>query len=233
PKFKHDLQVLFPNFDINNITVHAAKGKEADYVIILGMEKGKFGFPSEMESDALLEFLLPENEPFMFAEERRLFYVALTRARHRVYLVYNPLMTSKFIKELIKGEEYPICTDEFDETMLDSAIEDVLCPVCKEGSLIPKTNRKNGSLFVGCNNYPYCKYTERPCPRCNGLMQRQGRFKVCTDNNCKEMQPICPKCGAVMVQRQSHYGPFWGCINYRRNSDFVCNHTENRIEFPA
>jgi superfamily I DNA/RNA helicase len=50
-------------------------------VIILGVDKGKHGFPSEKETPALLDLLLPKAEDFAYAEERRLFYVALTRAR--------------------------------------------------------------------------------------------------------------------------------------------------------
>ncbi|MDD2344376.1 MAG: ATP-binding domain-containing protein, partial [Tolumonas sp.] len=58
------------------------------------------------------EFLLPEKEQFPDAEERRLFYVALTRARHRVYLVCNPTEVSPFVAELI-DQKYPVCSDEF------------------------------------------------------------------------------------------------------------------------
>ena len=100
PDEKRRARARFPKLDIAFMTVHSAKGKEADYVVTIGVEKGKNGFPSEKETDSILEFLLPEKEAFPFAEERRLFYVALTRARHRVYLVYNPLIASSFIKEL-------------------------------------------------------------------------------------------------------------------------------------
>ena len=62
---------------VGNIT-HNSKGKEADYVIILGMEKGKHGFPSEKVTHPLLELLLPKAEPFEYAEERRLLCVAIT-----------------------------------------------------------------------------------------------------------------------------------------------------------
>jgi DNA helicase-4 len=180
PIAKRRINAAFPTLDITFMTVHSAKGKEADYVVTVGLEKGKDGFPSEKETDSILEFLLPEREPFPFAEERRLFYVALTRARHRVYLVYNPLIASSFIKELVKMG-HSVCSNEFTEADVYRDIPDVPCPSCKEGNLIPKTG-KNGT-FIGCNNFPYCKYTERPCPQCGDLMQRIGRFKVCT--KCK------------------------------------------------
>jgi DNA helicase IV len=223
------LRKAFPKLDITLMTVHAAKGKEADYVVVLDLIKGKHGFPSEKVTDALLELLLPQQEPFRFAEERRLFYVALTRARHRVYLVYNPLMASSFVKELA-NENYPICKTEFDESFLHPDIADVGCPRCKTGSLVPRKG-EDGS-FIGCNNYPYCKYTEHPCPQCDDLMQRDGRFKICVNSKCGGVVPLCPDCGAEMVKRNGPYGSFWGCLNYRLNSDFICTHTEKRITFP-
>ena len=109
---KRQMEFQYPYLDIEFMSVHASKGKEADYVIALGMNNGKYGFPSLKETDPILEFLLPEKETFSYAEERRLFYVALTRARHRVYLVYHPAEPSPFISELI-NQKYPVCTDEF------------------------------------------------------------------------------------------------------------------------
>jgi len=97
------------------MTIHSSKGKEADFVVLLNLKSGEHGFPSQKITHPLLEVFLPKAEAFLYAEERRLFYVALTRARHRVYLIcnYNTTMTSDFIVELIK-ENYPIELDEFE-----------------------------------------------------------------------------------------------------------------------
>lgn len=111
-ELKLQMETQYPLLDLQFMSVHASKGKEADYVVILGLCNGKYGFPSQKEGDPILEFLLPEKESFPDAEERRLFYVALTRARHRVYLVCNPAEVSPFVAELL-NQKYPVCSDEF------------------------------------------------------------------------------------------------------------------------
>ncbi|MFV9473217.1 UvrD-helicase domain-containing protein [Advenella sp. RU8] len=93
----------FSSLSLRCATVHAAKGQEADYVIVLGLNNGQFGFPSGKQANLLQESLLPEAEDFTQAEERRLFYVALTRAREHVYLLYDPAHPSAFALELLNN----------------------------------------------------------------------------------------------------------------------------------
>lgn len=82
-------------------TIHASKGLEADYVIILNLEAGKFGFPSTIDDDPLLELVIPKPEHYPHAEERRLMYVALTRAKRGVFLLRNTRKPSVFSNELL------------------------------------------------------------------------------------------------------------------------------------
>ena len=78
-----DLRVLkrrFPRLKIRFKTIHASKGLEADHVILLNADSGRNGFPSEIVDDPLLSLVSPEEEAFQNAEERRVMYVAMTRA---------------------------------------------------------------------------------------------------------------------------------------------------------
>lgn len=87
PKNLSTLEEVHPRLSISFKTIHASKGLEADHVIILGAETGRLGFPSEIVDDPILDLVLPEPENFHHAEERRAFYVALTRARKTVAII--------------------------------------------------------------------------------------------------------------------------------------------------
>lgn len=94
------LNQAYPGINIECQSFHASKGKEADYVIIMGLITGVHGFPSLKTTPSVVDALLPEAEDFIFAEERRLFYVALTRAKHRVYLLAEKENVSPFVDEI-------------------------------------------------------------------------------------------------------------------------------------
>jgi DNA helicase-4 len=90
----------WPKLNIDFMTIHASKGQQADYVIILGLQEGKEGFPAPARESIMEQALLPQPEDFPDAEERRLLYVALTRARHRVWLMFNKQEPSVFVDVL-------------------------------------------------------------------------------------------------------------------------------------
>ena len=75
--------------EIEYKTVHQSKGIERDFVVLISGEDAKNGFPNKMEDDILLNLLLGDNSPYEYAEERRLFYVALTRTKSIVYILSN------------------------------------------------------------------------------------------------------------------------------------------------
>lgn len=90
--------------NMNYWTFHGAKGLEADYCILLGFFKGKVGFPNQSSNDALLEALLPSLDNFPHSEERRLFYVALTRAKKKSYIIADSTAPSAFVDELLAAD---------------------------------------------------------------------------------------------------------------------------------
>lgn len=90
----------WPKLNIEFMTIHASKGQQAEYVIIVGLHEGNDGFPAPARESLLEEVLLPEPEDFADAEERRLLYVAITRAKHQVWLMQDKTQPSVFVAQL-------------------------------------------------------------------------------------------------------------------------------------
>lgn len=90
---------------IEFLTVHKSKGLEADYVIILQCNKDVYGFPSMVNDDPVLDYVLTKSDQFPFGEERRLFYVAITRAKIQTMVLYDQRFPSVFVNEFLHPEK--------------------------------------------------------------------------------------------------------------------------------
>ena len=134
------------------LTVHTSKGLEADHVIVLGLTSDTLGFPSRVEDDPVVQLALPELEVFPYAEERRLFYVALTRARKSVTLVTQAGRESSFVLELVRDHQLP----SVDHHGGLASVQ--VCPTCGKGTLVQKSGPYGP--FVGCSTFPKCSYTK-------------------------------------------------------------------------
>ena len=208
------LATQYPGLRFSYMTVHRSKGLEADYAVVLGLCAGKYGFPVEMADDPLLDLVMAAPEAHSNAEERRLLYVALTRARRQAFLLAEGGPPSPFVTELID--------DGYDVTVFGRPPEgDVPCPQCKEGRVERRENARDGSVFYGCSNWPYCEHTGRPCPNCGiGLPVRSGDGFHCRD--CGGSIESCPSCGGWLETRMGKFGRFLGCSNYP-DCDFTRN----------
>ena len=92
----------FTNDSVNYMTIHSSKGLEANNVIIINLANNKYGLPNQIKNDQLIEQLHPTTKEMLYAEERRLFYVALTRTKNYVYLLVPLFNKSIFVKEIKK-----------------------------------------------------------------------------------------------------------------------------------
>ena len=95
----------YQEIPLRYLTVHKSKGLEEDNVILLHVAEGKMGFPNQIEDSDVLKFVSLEEENYRFSEERRLFYVALTRTKNYVYLLIPKGKESCFVRELVR--DYP------------------------------------------------------------------------------------------------------------------------------
>lgn len=165
-RYNHDLKRLAgaSNIQIDGVTIcwrnprdisqelrfefcsmHKSKGITRDIVLVLNMNSDLMGMPAQRETDPIIDALLSQEESFPFAEERRLFYVAITRARERTVLLANRKNPSPFLFE--------ICSELAQE-------ENSLCPKCETGELLRKKTKRG--TFSYCSNFRYgCDYFRR------------------------------------------------------------------------
>ncbi len=90
---------------IEFLTVHKSKGLEADYVILLQCNKDTYGFPSLISDDPVLNYVLTKSDQFPYGEERRLFYVAITRAKIKTLVLYDKRFPSVFVDEFLHPDK--------------------------------------------------------------------------------------------------------------------------------
>ena len=95
---------IIENRKIEFLTIHKAKGLEADYVIILMCNKDAYGFPSQLSDDPVLNYVLSQSDRYPYGEERRLFYVAITRAKVKTTILYDQRFPSVFVDEFLHPE---------------------------------------------------------------------------------------------------------------------------------
>ncbi|MCC8196476.1 MAG: ATP-binding domain-containing protein [Ruminococcus sp.] len=130
-KPRSDLKMSF-------LTAHRSKGLQADYVFIINNKNDKMGFPSKIQDSPLINLLLENSDQYPYAEERRLFYVAMTRAKKKVFLVTVNGRKSEFVRELTEQYGKEIRQERF------------TCPLCG-GQL--KIRKGPYGEFFGCSNY--------------------------------------------------------------------------------
>lgn len=202
------------SLNMKSSTAHSSKGTESDYVVLLGVKSDKYGVPCEIEDDPVLRLVLSEMDSYPHSEERRVFYVALTRAKKQAFILADKNRISRFIKELV--------TDNPSIPMMGDSPIIGKCPECETGLLI-KTNY-NGRQSASCTNNPVCAYQPIICPECkNGFLLKPGTNQFhCSNKECLFTARKCPRCDGYLVEHEKD-GKFWGCSNYREKS---CTYTE-------
>ena len=185
----------YPNANLTFMTAHSSKGLGYDNVILINMFEGKFGFPCQIEDDPIIKLVMHEDKSMPFAEERRLFYVAMTRTKNRVYIATPKNKPSRFLVELIKDYSLPHADGINMETV---DLFNLRCPVCGF-PLKYEFNKNYGlSLWICTNEPEICDFMT------NDKVHKHDIFK-------------CPKCkdGYMIVKMNPKNGNvFYGCTNY-------------------
>lgn len=136
------------HMQVSFLTAHRSKGMEADYVILPGMLDRRF--PNARADDPVLALAMPDGDAYPLGEERRLFYVALTRARRSVAMFTVQGRRSAFLTELVNDGAVRVTS------MAGDTIHEQACPACKVGVIVPRTGPYGA--FQSCSAYPRCEY---------------------------------------------------------------------------
>jgi hypothetical protein len=140
------------------MTVHQSKGLECDNIILINCNGGTVGFPSQISDSPVLKYVLSEPDAYPFSEERRIFYVGITRAKKHTWVLFDQNNPSPFVKEFINTPEAKIHSEE--------VIPDTeLCPKCHCGRIkvVKRDVAVNGNPYTvyACSNEKYgCDYLE-------------------------------------------------------------------------
>ena len=213
-----------PSMNIRFRTAHKSKGLQADYVILINLKDAIAGFPNKMLNDEIIDLFFKINpENIEFAEERRLFYVTLTRTKNDVYLLAPRNLYSSFIKELKKynkiNEKLIEIIPHFDfsdndynrlnlkaNTGIETINTKLSCPNCKSGKVLLKINHDKFSYDNEPHRYFVCS---------NDFCDWRGGFYK---GRIEDLEYIknCRKCGGVLIVRNGIYGHFLGCTYYRK-----------------
>lgn len=214
-KFSKIIYYKKRELDIIYMTIHQSKGLEFDEVIVINLEDRVYGFPSKINDDSILRYVKSSDE-YPYAEERRLFYVALTRTKNNVYLLTpNDMdLESEFVTELSRDHyvrtHHIVLPSKYHRTY-DSTSEEkiphetgIKCPDCERGNIVLIEKKIKGTTYFECDN-PLCdsnfgpyygniediKYVEK-CPNCRGMLIKRRDQLVCCLNRfgCTETREL-------------------------------------------
>ncbi len=193
------------NVSLDYMTAHSSKGLSADNVIIINAKDELFGFPSKIADDPVLKLVVNNDDSYDYAEERRLFYVALTRTKNRVYIITPQNRPSVFIKELLSNQkDYPNVALRGDITSDLRPVDHVKnrCPKC--GYPLQKRYHKNHGLrlWICTNDQEMCGYMT------NDL--KGGSLSIQKCDWCKD---------GYLVVKKGQRGYFLGCTNYNKSGN--------------
>lgn len=198
------------------MTAHSSKGLSAENVIIINAKDNTYGFPSKVEDDPILKLVVSYDDTYNYAEERRLFYVALTRTKNRVFIITPKNRPSEFIKELLnEPHNYPnlTLTGELSANAKENTDVKNKCPKCGYPMQL-KWNKNYGlKLWICTNDQEIC-----------GFMTNDKREKEMSIHKCDWCKD------GYLIVKQNNNDFFLGCTNYKKDNS-GCNRSLNKTHY--
>ena len=191
----------YPDLRITFMTAHASKGLGYDEVILINAMDDRYGFPAQIDDDPVLSLVYRQDHSYDYAEERRLFYVAMTRTKNRVWMIVPQQAPSRFVLEILADYK----NIRLEGTLRSAAKEDLprkRCPICGYPLKLQFKKSIGLPLYLCTNEPELCGFMT------NDL--KGGTLQIQKCDCCRD--------GFLIVRRNSHTGQmFLGCTNYRRD----------------
>lgn len=199
--------IKHPKIDITFMTVHSSKGLGYDDVIIVNGKNETYGFPSKIEDDPVLSFVIKGDRSIDYAEERRLFYVAMTRTKNRVYCIAPENNPSEFLLELkhdFKNIRLEGKWNEEEPIQLGKRA----CPLCGYPMQYKYKNAYGLRLYICTNEPELCGFMTNE--------YKAGKLSIMKCDKCRD--------GYLIVKPGRDHGYFLGCSNYKKDGK-GCNNS--------
>lgn len=205
--------VKYPQLDITFMTVHMAKGLGYDNVIIVNGKNETYGFPSKIENDPVLSFVIKGDNSIDYAEERRLFYVAMTRTKNRVYFIAPEQNPSEFLIEIKHDYKSVVLRGKWNEEKIKQKSIRKICPICGYPLQFRYKNAYGLKLFMCTNDQEMCGFMTNDI--------KAGKISIMKCDKCRD---------GYLIAKSAGNGYFMGCTNYK-NDKTGCNNTIGTNEY--
>lgn len=193
--------VKYPKLDITFMTAHASKGLGYDNVIVVNGRNETYGFPSKIEDDPVLSFVIKGDRSIDYAEERRLFYVAMTRTKNRVYFLAPEENPSEFLLEIKRDYKNVVLRGTWNENPPKNSTPKKSCPICGYPMQFRYKNAYGLRLHICANEPEVCGFMTNE--------YRAGKLSIMKCDQCRD--------GYLIVKPAKDGDFFLGCSNYKKD----------------
>ncbi len=194
--------VKYPQLNITFMTAHSSKGLGFDNVIVVNGRNEIYGFPSKIEDDPVLAFVVKRDIAIEYAEERRLFYVAMTRTKNRVYFIAPEQNPSEFLLELKHDYKNVVLKGNWNEDPTAIPSYKKTCPICGYPMQFRYKAAYGLRLYICTNEPEVCGFmTNEPAA---------GKLSIIKCDECRD--------GYLVVKpRKDKSSYMLGCTNYKKD----------------
>ena len=194
--------VKYPELNITFMTAHASKGLGYDNVIVVNGRNETYGFPSKIENDPVLAFVIKEDLSIDYAEERRLFYVAMTRTKNRVYFIAPEENPSEFLLEIKHDYRNVSLKGKWNEDPETVPFFKKSCPMCGYPMQLRYKAAYGLRLYICTNEPEVCGFMTNE--------YKAGKLSIIKCDQCRD--------GYLIVKPVKDGTSYMlGCTNYKRD----------------